>query len=578
MSEDWRVQHKDVIVNFLNHLNSVSDDFVLKGGTALMTCYNLDRFSEDIDLDGRNPEIEKIVASFCKEQGVSYRTAKDTDTVKRFMIHYGNPTGKPLKVEISYRRKSIDPSEITKIYGVSVYRLESLCIMKANAYASRDRIRDLYDLAFICNHHWDELSAPTKALVRATVEHKGIEQFDYLIQTQSDELIDKDKLAADFLEMFDRLDLLADSRDRGILEDRAVTQHQIIADATVAPVQANESEPETSSPANVADKKKELYSLIKDTAENYATDPQSLSELFEFGSRFYNYSVRNNILIKHQNPHATYVQSFNAWKGMEDVDCSVKRGEKGIKVLVPVKCTYLEIEDELVPLREATKAQAAAHKRGEIESIEKLRFKVGTVFDISQTNFPKERYPELYSMGYQSDQHKEIIRGLTDYSREKFNCPVVTTDLQSIALRGAYSPSRNEISLNALLEDTEKLSTLSHELGHAMVHNNPNLNKSVARMEFEADAMCIMIQAHCGIEVSDVRKRHLSDNYNKLFEELKANPETGEKALAQTQQIFSSVFDVYKNNIADMQQCIQRYIPDAPTQTQKQTQTVKIDM
>lgn len=50
---DWREQHGVVISLFLKYLNSQTDDFVLKGGTALMTCYKLDRFSEDIDLDGK---------------------------------------------------------------------------------------------------------------------------------------------------------------------------------------------------------------------------------------------------------------------------------------------------------------------------------------------------------------------------------------------------------------------------------------------------------------------------------------------------------------------------------------------
>lgn len=561
MNDNWRENHRETIVGFLTYLNGKSSDFILKGGTALMTCYNLDRFSEDIDLDGKNPGIEKMVTAFCDKQGFTYRTAKDTDTVKRFMINYGN-TGRPLKVEVSYRRKTISPNEIDRINGISVYKLEPLCVMKANAYAGRDKIRDLYDLTFICNQHWDELSSTAQALVRTTVEYKGIEQFDYLIQTQSDELIDTDKLAADFLKMYDRLDLLTDrDTQENRLEDRIA---QELSDTAKTPITTN--------------KKQELYSMIKETAETYATNREKLSELFEFGSRFYNYSVNNSMLINRQNPHAEYVQSFKAWKDMEGIDCSVKRGETGLKILVPTKCTYLKIENELVPLREATKEQAAAHKRGEIESIEKLRFKIGTVFDISQTTFPKERYPELYSMGYPSESHKDVIQGLTDFAKEKLNCPVVTTDLQSITLRGDYSPGRNEIRLNTLMEDTEKLSTLAHELGHAMVHNSPKLDKSVAQMEFEADAMCIMIQSHCGMEVTDLRKQHLSDNYNNLVSEIKAQPEMENKALAQTQKFFSSVFDEYKKNIGDMQQCIQRRIPDVPVQDQKQNQAAKLNM
>ena len=58
--------HKKVIIDFLNYLNSQTDQFILKGGTALMLCYGLNRFSEDIDLDGfkqipREEIIKKIL-------------------------------------------------------------------------------------------------------------------------------------------------------------------------------------------------------------------------------------------------------------------------------------------------------------------------------------------------------------------------------------------------------------------------------------------------------------------------------------------------------------------------------------
>ena len=85
--------------------------------------------------------------------------------------------------------------------------------MKANAYISRDRLRDLYDITFICNNYWEQLSDTVKLLLRETIRHKGIEQFDYLIHNQADELIDSDKLAENFLEMYDRLGLLADDKE-----------------------------------------------------------------------------------------------------------------------------------------------------------------------------------------------------------------------------------------------------------------------------------------------------------------------------------------------------------------------------
>ncbi len=89
----------------------------------------------------------------------------------------------------------IPPEETAIINGIRVYGVEQLCVMKANAYAGRDKIRDLYDLAFLCNNYFNQLSPQTAALLRGAVEYKGIAQFDYVVRNQPDELIDSDKLA-----------------------------------------------------------------------------------------------------------------------------------------------------------------------------------------------------------------------------------------------------------------------------------------------------------------------------------------------------------------------------------------------
>lgn len=208
-----RKKHGKVIAEFLNEMAATQKDaFILKGGTALLTCYGLDRFSEDIDLDGTRKNIKEFVNRFCKEHNYDCRIAKDTDTVKRFFINYGGD--KPLKVEVSYRRKNIPKEQYTNINGISVYTIDMLCMMKNNAYMSRDKIRDLYDLCFIGEKYYDRLSPATKAGLQNALEYKGLEQFDYVIQTQKDPLIDNNKLAEQFLNLYDKLGILYDEAEK----------------------------------------------------------------------------------------------------------------------------------------------------------------------------------------------------------------------------------------------------------------------------------------------------------------------------------------------------------------------------
>lgn len=206
MNTDWRVLHKQVMVQFLLYLNKCSDKYVLKGGTALMLCYNLTRFSEDIDLDvtTADTKIKDIVLTFCRVHNIEYRIAKDTAIVKRFMLHYGG--AKPLKIEISYRSKAL-MSDTARVNGIMVYNINRLAELKAQAYLGRDKLRDLFDVTFICLGYFKLLPVATQRLIRDVVVNKGIEQVDYLTTTQHDDLIDVDILEKQFLTMWEMLGL-----------------------------------------------------------------------------------------------------------------------------------------------------------------------------------------------------------------------------------------------------------------------------------------------------------------------------------------------------------------------------------
>lgn len=200
-------RHKDLIHDFLIYINSQDDQYILKGGTALMECYGLDRFSENVDLDGHGDSIKDYVDRFAKKRGIDYQVVKDTSTVKRFMLHNG---GDLIKVEVSCRYKHINPATVNKINGISVYNLDTLAMMKNNAYQSRAKIRDLYDLSFILAHHWDDVSQQTKAAVADALSYNGLERFYYHVQTQQDALVPKDRLEEmtnNFLSVYDRLGL-----------------------------------------------------------------------------------------------------------------------------------------------------------------------------------------------------------------------------------------------------------------------------------------------------------------------------------------------------------------------------------
>jgi len=96
---------------------------------------------------------------------------------------------------------------------LSVYTVNALCILKSGAYFNRDKIRDLFDLSFIVNNYFDQLSPDTKFMVQNALATKGLDQFEYLINSQEDVLVDKDALEISFLKMHEKLGLLAAPSD-----------------------------------------------------------------------------------------------------------------------------------------------------------------------------------------------------------------------------------------------------------------------------------------------------------------------------------------------------------------------------
>lgn len=276
-----------------------------------------------------------------------------------------------------------------------------------------------------------------------------------------------------------------------------------------------------------------------------------------------------------QNSGATYVSSFQGWKKM---GYSVNKGQRGINILVPVNVTYLQSgPDEYVQLRHASDELKKHFHEGKVPSIQRTFYKIGNVFDISQTNMPVEEYPKYFSMGVPSEQHDNIIQGLVEYAQTELQCTVSTKDLSSISKRGYYNRQNNEIALSDKLQSTQKLSTLSHEIGHALIHNEVS-DKSTSQKEFEADAISIMMDANFGVDTTTSRESHLASHFNawkKDILEQNADKEVADQQMAvelAMQNSFSNVFSIYQNEIDKINAYTQKYLPkDMQLGQQKQT-------
>lgn len=256
--------------------------------------------------------------------------------------------------------------------------------------------------------------------------------------------------------------------------------------------------------------------MLTDILTGWQEDPATLAEALAFRGTFHRYSLHNSALIFKQNRAATFVASMHAWN---ERGYRVKKGEHGLDILFPQQVQLFRDADGITRrVSEATPEQLSQIQSGVLRQYTHTGYRVGTVFDISQTTCPPEDYPKLYSMGYTSDQHAALYEAVKRYA-EKSGCTVIETDKPggspSIALRGQFDRRVAEIEINDRLQDTQRLDTLIHEMGHALLHTNDDgaeLPRPIK--ELEADGVSIMLASALGIAVNDNRKRHFAACYD----------------------------------------------------------------
>lgn len=162
--------HKELMLAVLAKIQD--KPLVLKGGTSLMLCYGLDRFSEDLDFDiqggftGKGTvNLENTLNSI---KGKSFEILnvgikKSTATVTRYMVDYKDKETERehhLKIETSYRTPNHNYKHIN---GIKTSDIKDIANFKVNSvldtqYESRTTARDLYDTAFIAKNYPEALT------------------------------------------------------------------------------------------------------------------------------------------------------------------------------------------------------------------------------------------------------------------------------------------------------------------------------------------------------------------------------------------------------------------------------------
>lgn len=255
--------------------------------------------------------------------------------------------------------------------------------------------------------------------------------------------------------------------------------------------------------------------------EGYTANVGQVKEYLNFMSNFYKYSSRNQQLIQTQYPGAQGVGSFAFFK---EKGFSVRKGEKGIKIFVPMQMKMFDRNGAMEHISHATEEEKKKIKSGEIYSVERTHFKLSSVFDITQTNAKASDYPSLFPNRIQEfkvenndlREVKHVLENIADGRGIQLN----TVDSLG-AVKGNFTQYLNTdtneikkiINLNGKNTPSEEIQVFVHELAHERLHNyerlqNENKNGgsitySTEVKELQAEMTSYIVCHHIGMDTED---------------------------------------------------------------------------
>ena len=228
------------------------------------------------------------------------------------------------------------------------------------------------------------------------------------------------------------------------------------------------------------------------------------------------------MLILMQNPAASRVAGFHTWK--KDFGRNVKAHENGLKIFAPNPYRRFVEQDKLdkdgkpvldttgKPLRERTLVQY-------------MRFRIVTVFDISQTEGKELPSIGVSELSGNIDRFEELANAITSVS------PVpILYEAPSGAAKGCFNHLTEEILVRPGMSQKQTVKTMLHEISHATLHRhkkNEPPSKDQHTREVEAESIAYVVCQHFGIDTSDYSFGYVAGwSKGKELNELKASLDT----------------------------------------------------
>lgn len=240
---------------------------------------------------------------------------------------------------------------------------------------------------------------------------------------------------------------------------------------------------------------KALAEHLKEGMKNYL-DSEQFKSFLDMMSKFHNYSLNNIHLLKMQNPNVSRVASFNKWK--TDFDRTVKKGSKALKIWVPYQVKTK------IPVNQKELSFSPSENEMEEKEVTVTRFKLGNVFDVSQTE-GKELPKAINELTGDVKDYEDLYRAAKAVSIDN-QVPISFEDIKRESANGYYSPDENRIVISKGLKGQEHiLKTIFHEMAHSDLHRGTNAqygDDQYRKQELQAESVAYVVANHFGFDTS----------------------------------------------------------------------------
>lgn len=258
---------------------------------------------------------------------------------------------------------------------------------------------------------------------------------------------------------------------------------------------------------------------------------EKYTEYLNTMAKFHNYSFNNTLLITMQKPEATLVAGYQAWQ--KKFNRQVKRGEKGIQIIAPAP--YKEKQEIEKTDPETGEIVIREDGQPETEVVERVitKFRVTTVFDVSQTT--GEPIPEFEVSELEGDVL--IYHDFMEALKTVAPVPISFIEIDGEA-KGFYQIVDKYIAVQPGMSEAQTMKTAVHETAHAVLHDRDQMEaegvvKDQLTKEVEAESVAYVVCNHFGLDTSEYSFSYIASwSSGKNMKELRASMDTIRKTSA----------------------------------------------